>query len=75
MTKIGIKMRAAPILFSGKHLYHLFDFNHDEWILFEEGIREYYLNIFDDQYSNIRDRLKTDVETYLRINSKKGDWI
>lgn len=66
-----VKVRKTPILFSRKSLYRLSDFVYGEWIIFENGKPKYYLNVLDGQYSQIIDRLKPDVESYLTEEFRK----
>ncbi len=70
-NKITVKVRKTPILFSKKSLYRLSDFVYGEWIILENGEPKYYLNILDEQYSQIKDRLKPDVESYLTEKFRK----
>src|SRR5688500_2418971 len=69
--KLTVKVRKTPMLLSKRSQYRLSDFSYGEWILFENGEPKYYLNVHDEQYSQIRDKLKPDVETYLIEQFKK----
>jgi len=69
--KVILNVRKIPLLLSKKNLYRMSDFSYGEWILFENGEPRYYLYVFDELYSGIRDQFNPNVETYLKKKFKE----
>ena len=49
-----------------KSRYRLGDMAYGEWLIFKESKPAYYLNIFDDNYTPLREKAGDDVQSYLR---------
>ena len=73
---IEISVEAIPrltILGGIKYKYKLSDFTYGEWLIFENNKPKYYLNLFDEEYKDIRERIEKFKDFELEKNLKKCD--
>jgi hypothetical protein len=76
--KISIPIRAVPAIclpLRRRYLYTLSDFAYGEWLIFEDNMPKYYLNIFDECYKNITRFLQTqrDITVDLMVSKSLGN--
>lgn len=71
-TIVEVSLSVIPVVtFLGKrkYLYQLSDSAYGEWLIYENHNPKYYLNIFDEEYVNIKNKItqtKINVEDFLR---------
>jgi hypothetical protein len=76
-NSIEVSVEAIPILtILGKiqYRYKLSDFAYGEWLIFENDKPKYYLNPFDEDYDDVRERIENskdfDLEKILKMSNK-----
>lgn len=73
--KISIPIRIVPVIcfpLRRRYLYLLSDLSYGEWLIFENSMPKYYLNIFDDTYKDIRRFLETKRATTVDLMVRKS---
>jgi len=60
-----VRVEKIPILFSNKSIYRLSDFRYGQWLIWENNLPKYYVDLLDEKYSSIREIINGDVEDFL----------
>jgi len=50
-----------------KYIYRLSDFAYGEWIIFEDDLPRYYLDIFDSIYKDLKEKLDKNKEATIQL--------
>jgi len=76
--KISIPIRVVPAIclpLVRRNIYRLSDFAYGEWLIYEDNIPKYYLNIFDKIYKDIMHFMQTqrDFTVELMVRKSSGN--